>query len=86
MRPEEIKQEINILNLAEKVLLVEDIWDSIAQGNSELPMPEWQKRELDIRYKAWSDPRSPRSTKLAINFRILKRKICQREKLKNWPY
>jgi len=24
--------------------------------------------------------------KLAINFRILKRKTCQREKLKNWPY
>ncbi|MFO8083607.1 MAG: addiction module protein [Desulfobacterales bacterium] len=43
MRPEEIKQEINKLNLAEKLLLVEDIWDSIAQDNSELPMPEWQK-------------------------------------------
>jgi hypothetical protein len=41
MRPEEIKQEMNKLNLAEKLLLVEDIWDSIAQGNSELPMPEW---------------------------------------------
>ncbi len=51
MRPEEIKQEINKLNLAEKLLLVEDIWDSIAQGNSELPMPEWQKIELDKRYK-----------------------------------
>ena len=53
MRPEEIKQEINKLNLAEKLLLVEDIWDSIAQGNSELPMPEWQKRELDKRYKEY---------------------------------
>ncbi len=51
MKPEEIKQEINKLNLAEKLLLVEDIWDSIAQGNSELPMPEWQKLELDKRYK-----------------------------------
>ena len=51
MRPEEIKKEINKLNLAEKLLLVEDIWDSIAQGNSELSMPEWQKLELDKRYK-----------------------------------
>jgi putative addiction module component (TIGR02574 family) len=51
MRPEEIKQEITKLNLAEKLSLVEDIWDSIAQGNSELPMSEWQKRELDKRYK-----------------------------------
>ena len=53
MRPEKIKQEINKLNLAEKLLLVEDIWDSIAQGNSELPLPEWQKRELDKRYKEY---------------------------------
>ena len=53
MRPEEIKQEIKRLNLAEKLLLVEDIWDSIAQSNSELPMPEWQKQELDRRYKEY---------------------------------
>lgn len=53
MRPEDIKQEINKLNLAQKLLLVEDIWDSIALGNSELPMPEWQKLELDKRYKEY---------------------------------
>ena len=53
MRPNEIKQEINKLNLAEKLLLIEDVWDSIAQDNSELPMPEWQKRELDKRYQAY---------------------------------
>ncbi len=49
MRPDEIKQEIGKLNLSEKLLLVEDVWDSIAQSNSELPLPEWQKRELDKR-------------------------------------
>ena len=32
-------------------LLVEDIWDSIAQSKLELPMPEWQKLELDKRIK-----------------------------------
>ena len=51
MRPEEIKREIGKLNLSEKLLLIEDVWNSIAQSNSELPMPEWQKRELDKRYK-----------------------------------
>lgn len=51
MRAEQIKQEINRLELSEKLLLVEDIWDSIAASNSELPMPEWQKYELDRRYK-----------------------------------
>jgi hypothetical protein len=41
MRIEEIKKEIAKLGLAEKLLLVEDVWDSIAEGNSRLSMPEW---------------------------------------------
>lgn len=53
MQTEKIKQEINQLELSEKILLVEDIWDSIASSNSELPMPKWQKQELDSRYKAY---------------------------------
>ena len=57
MRPEEIKQEIGKLNLSEKLLLIEDVWDSIAQSNGELPMPEWQKRELDKRYKEYTEGR-----------------------------
>ena len=32
-------------------MLVEDVWDSIALGNSELTMPEWHKKALDARYK-----------------------------------
>ena len=55
MRLEEIKQEINRLGLSEKLLLIEDVWDSIAQGNKELPMPEWQKKELDLRYKSYKE-------------------------------
>lgn len=47
MRPEQIKDEIGRLELSEKLLLVEDIWDSIAANNSEIPMPIWQKQELD---------------------------------------
>jgi putative addiction module component (TIGR02574 family) len=53
MRSEKIMHEINNLNLAEKLLLIEDVWDSIAQSNSDIPMPEWQKRELDRRYKEY---------------------------------
>ena len=55
MRPEEIKDEISRLELSEKLLLVEDIWDSIAASNSELPMPEWQKKELDRRYQEYKE-------------------------------
>ncbi len=55
MRPEEIKKEINKLDLSEKLLLVEDVQDSIAQCNSVLPMPEWQKAELDRRYREYKE-------------------------------
>ena len=53
MRPEEIKKEISKLKLAEKLLLIEDVWDSIAVNNAELPLPEWQKRELEKREKQY---------------------------------
>jgi len=55
MRPNDIKQEIEKLSLAEKLLLIEDIWDSIALNNSELPMPEWQMKELNRRYKEYKE-------------------------------
>ena len=55
MRPTEIINEINKLALSEKIILVEDIWDDIARHNSELPMPEWQKAELDKRYSEYKN-------------------------------
>ncbi|UZJ39558.1 addiction module protein [Prosthecochloris sp. SCSIO W1102] len=53
MRAEQIKIEIDRLELSEKLLLVEDLWDSIAASNSELTMSEWQKQELNRRYKEY---------------------------------
>ncbi len=55
MKSEQLKDEINRLGLSEKLLLVEDIWDSIAVSNSEIPMPTWQKRELDKRYEEYKE-------------------------------
>lgn len=55
MRSSEIIKEIDNLGLSEKIILVEDIWDSIARNNSELPMPEWQKAELDKRYSDYKN-------------------------------
>ncbi len=55
MRSEQIKDEISRLGLSEKLLLVEDIWDSIATSNSEIPMATWQKQELEKRYKAYKE-------------------------------
>lgn len=55
MKADQIKDEISRLELSEKLLLVEDIWDSIAASNSEIPMPEWQKQELSKRYKEYQE-------------------------------
>ncbi|MBS4022873.1 MAG: addiction module protein [Dethiobacter sp.] len=53
MRPHEIIKAIDKLNLSEKLILVEDIWDSIARSNSVLPITEWQKEELEKRYSEY---------------------------------
>ena len=53
MISEEIKQKVSQLGLAEKLLLVEDLWDSIALSNSEPSLSDWQKMELDKRYKEY---------------------------------
>lgn len=50
MGQEKIRREIDKLNFSEKLLLVGDIWDSIAQDAGQQPSPEWQKKELDKRY------------------------------------
>lgn len=50
MKSNAIIKEIDKLSLSEKLILVKDIWDSIARNNAVLPMPEWQKIELDKRY------------------------------------
>jgi putative addiction module component (TIGR02574 family) len=49
MRTEELKSEISKLDVTEKLLLVEEVWNEIASSNEALPLPEWQKKELDKR-------------------------------------
>ncbi|MCG8608303.1 addiction module protein [bacterium] len=53
MTSNQLLKEIDKLDLSEKLILVEEIWDSIARSNSELPLPEWQKIELDKRYREY---------------------------------
>jgi len=50
MEPEKIVIEIKNLSLPQKLILAQDIWDSIALERGNLPMPEWQKNELESRY------------------------------------
>ena len=50
MEPDKITAEINRLSLAQKLILTQDIWDSIARESGKLAMPEWQEKELEKRY------------------------------------
>jgi len=53
MEYEELMNKINKLSISEKILLVEDIWDSIALGNEDIPLTIEQKKELDRRYESF---------------------------------
>ena len=55
MKQNEIVKEITKLGLSEKLILVEDIWDDIARNNEQVPMPEWQKMELEKRYRDYKN-------------------------------
>jgi putative addiction module component (TIGR02574 family) len=39
-------QDLETLSVPERVQIVEDLWDSIARSNANLPVPQWQKDEL----------------------------------------
>jgi putative addiction module component (TIGR02574 family) len=50
---------INRLSLAERILLVEEIWDSIAAEAEALEVPQSHKDELDRRLAAFhADPQA----------------------------
>jgi len=59
MRANEIKHEVDQLAMSEKLLLVEEIWDSIALSNDQIPLHEWQKTELDKRYAEYQQGNQP---------------------------
>lgn len=46
-------QEITKLSTPEKILLVEDLWDSIASDESVVPVPQSHIEELDKRLKKY---------------------------------
>jgi putative addiction module component (TIGR02574 family) len=45
--------EIGKLSTPEKILLIEDIWDSIASDESAVPVPQNHMEELDRRLKRY---------------------------------
>jgi putative addiction module component (TIGR02574 family) len=55
MEQDKIASEIKKLSLSQKLILTQDIWDSIALERGNLPMPDWQKRELERRYSQYKE-------------------------------
>ena len=46
--------EISRLSTAEKILLVEDLWDSIAADAASVPVPQSHLEELDRRWAGFA--------------------------------
>jgi len=44
--------ELRALPVAERLKLIEDLWDSIAADPSGLPLPDWHRAEIDRRLDA----------------------------------
>ncbi|MBK1988290.1 addiction module protein [Sphaerospermopsis aphanizomenoides BCCUSP55] len=44
-----LKVDISEISIAERIQLVEDLWDSILEQQEELPLSEAQQQELDRR-------------------------------------
>lgn len=55
--------EISRLSVPEKILLVEDLWDSIAPDGSSVPVPQSHKEDLDRRLRVYAS--RPRKTSLS---------------------
>jgi putative addiction module component (TIGR02574 family) len=56
---QELVADILALPVAERVRLVEAIWDSISAAPEALPLTQWQKEELDRRLAEYeADPDS----------------------------
>ncbi|MFO7448272.1 MAG: addiction module protein [Ignavibacteriaceae bacterium] len=59
---EDIRKQINSLSISEKILLVEEIWDSIANEELSFELSEKQKEAVEKRSKDFhNDPSMGRS-------------------------
>lgn len=58
------------LTLSEKLQLLEDLWDSIAQAPEQIPVLDWQKEELAKRKTAYLQNPDSGSSWEAVKERI----------------
>jgi putative addiction module component (TIGR02574 family) len=73
MRASDI-HEIAKLSTPEKILLLEDLWDSIASDESAVPVPQSHMEELDRRLKRYESAPGTLLSLEELRTRIEKRK------------
>ncbi|WP_295539016.1 addiction module protein [uncultured Thiohalocapsa sp.] len=61
------------LSLDEKLLLVEEIWDSIAADGAPPPLTTWQEAELDRREQRYREGAEPLHAADEVHARLRKR-------------
>jgi putative addiction module component (TIGR02574 family) len=71
----DLEGQVKKLSLAERILLIEEIWDSIARENETFDLSEDQKKELDRRSLSFGKGR----TWDEIRAEFLKSKKCSRD-------
>ncbi|APB32599.1 addiction module protein [Gloeomargarita lithophora Alchichica-D10] len=60
------------LTISDKLQLLEDLWDSIAETPEQLPIYEWQKKELDLRKENYQH-----NSTVGTSWEIAKQRISQ---------
>ena len=63
-----LANEIGKLSVAERILLVEEIWDSIARENEAFELTETQKKELERRSQTFASSRAHSWEQLKAEF------------------
>ncbi|MBK1633677.1 hypothetical protein CKO31_23620 [Thiohalocapsa halophila] len=53
MHAQDVIDEAHALSLEDKLRLVEEIWDSIAEDGRAPPLSDWQQAELDKRERLY---------------------------------
>ena len=70
----DIRKEIKRLGLAERILLAEEIWDSVAERQGEVVVTQAQKEELDRRLDSYKKSPKKGSSWQEVKSRIQKKK------------
>ncbi len=60
------------LSASEKLLILEELWDNLAEQPSDVPVPDWQRQELERRYQEYLSNPSAGSPWPEVRDRLLK--------------